>query len=740
MRNCLILFFLAVSFDYAAAQISHGGRPKFAPAGMLRAAEAPVFVMPPFDGDSAAKAEEALSAGVLRGYCFARDFAVDIVKSRDFGLTVMPDGTRVWRATIRSAGAFSINLLFDGFRVPEGGRLFVYNADGSHVAGSFDSRNCKAGGRLPIRPVAGDEVTVEYSEPSDAEFEGDFTIVQVNHDFRDILNREPATDIAQYACMTDALCSGATEAMVRSSVMLIINGSVACSGVLLNNTADDGAPLILTAVHCLNDELEMGVSKTEDFYITRAGTVVAFFNYVRPLCSEPMRGIEEMSLAEAVPRMIAERKDVALIEMRERPPVWFNAFYSGWNAEQGTPAGPYSNVHHPSGATAKYGFSQNALTVVNFMPDIFDASSHRSLAGWTEGSTHAGSSGSPLFDGAGSVIGALSGGESTCNGFSPNGRTDYFSNLAASWEIAGQQVGLKQWLDPVGKNLRRHQGLDPNVAQPLLNLGNADFANGDSLTISLLSGGMPLFGRNDSNAGEFAEAFATDSALEVFGAYLYVPRQNISTVPDVDIALYEGDDIPRQLIVQQHFNPTFVDFRTDTKIFEQRPRNLTASAFCSFVRFDEPVIVQDRFFVSCKINNNATPNFCLYNTKFADPTHLNSAWIKTADGRWEEAAAEMPTSLAIRLLARRISADSVQSPENASPGAIYNRQTRLLTVSGADFHPLTATVYSLSGQIIQKIGFPAGYASITLAEKPSGTTGIVRISGEKNNISLKIIY
>jgi hypothetical protein len=745
MRTIVVLLLQTVFVSACIAQIGHGGKPIFGSAGMLRAAtaEAPVFVMPPFDGDSAARAEEAGGTGSLRGYRFARTFATDIRKSRDFELTVLSDGTRVWRARLRSERAFSINLLLTDVHIPEGGRLFVYNAEGSHVVGSFDRRNCGESGLLPIRPVAGEEITVEYSEPAGSVFEGDFTVAQVNHDFRDMLNREPSIDISsEYACMPDVLCSGATAEMVRSSVLLIINGSVACSGVLLNNTADDGAPLLLTAVHCLNDELESGVSKDAEFYQTRAGTIVTFFNYAKPVCSEAMRGVEEMSLTEAAPRVILEKKDIALLEMREQPPIWFNAYYAGWNVATATPSGPYSNIHHPTGSVAKYCFSDKSLSVIDLLPYFFDHQSHWSLSGWTEGSTYYGSSGSPLFDGSGLVIGALSAGESECIGTEPNGKADFFSCLSKSWELESASGILKKWLDPTGKGIRQYQGLDQNVERPLFTVSNANYSGGDSLIVSLASNKLPVFARN-GNGGEFAEAFETDSAIEIFGVYLYIPRQNITQAPDIDVSLYTGDSVPSQLIAKQHLSLSFSDFRTNSKTFEQQPRSLNTSALCSFVCFEEPIIVKGRYYISYRINNSTTPSFCVFNTKFADPEHPNSAFVMTADGHWIEASTDEtcpPTALALLPLARKNSTDSIPQVETDKTKAVYSRTDRTITILGEDSQPTEATVFSLSGQIIEKIRFSPGARSISLSEKPTGTIGVVRIFGEKNNISLKIIY
>ena len=53
---------------------------------------------------------------------------------------------------------------------------------------------------------------------------------------------------------------------------------------------------------------------------------------------------------------------------------------------------------------------------------------------WDEGVTEPGSSGSPLFDQNGRIIGQLYGGSAACQGTSANGY-DYYGRLGVSWGL-----------------------------------------------------------------------------------------------------------------------------------------------------------------------------------------------------------------------------------------------------------------------------------------------------------------
>ena len=62
-----------------------------------------------------------------------------------------------------------------------------------------------------------------------------------------------------------------------------------------------------------------------------------------------------------------------------------------------------------------------------------------------------GSSGSPLFDPDGRIIGQLYGGSSECTGLSDNGAADIYGRVDKSWNGAGtSSTRLSDWLDSAG--------------------------------------------------------------------------------------------------------------------------------------------------------------------------------------------------------------------------------------------------------------------------------------------------
>ena len=73
--------------------------------------------------------------------------------------------------------------------------------------------------------------------------------------------------------------------------------------------------------------------------------------------------------------------------------------------------------------------------------------------GWEIGVTEGGSSGSPLFDQNGRIIGQLFGGQAECIGTSDNDDFDLYGRFAISWDNGTTSATrLKEWLDPTGAN------------------------------------------------------------------------------------------------------------------------------------------------------------------------------------------------------------------------------------------------------------------------------------------------
>jgi hypothetical protein len=700
--------------------------------------------MPAFDLDSVLRLDEINKENMRGSYPFAHKFYTHIKKGKDGNTFVLPDGTKVWQVGIRSEGAYSLNLLFTKYHLPEGGKLFIYNTDHSHIIGSFDYRNNSSDGILPVRPVAGESIIVEYSEPADAEFEAELEIGEVNHDYRDILRSgpEPDIDTNNYLCMPDVYCADVDETLIRSTVLLIIDGRFTCTGTLINNTENDETPYLLTAVHCLNSELQYGVYKDMNHYIATSGTVVAFFNYSRSVCDTKMKATEEMSLAIAHPKVILEKKDLALLEFDQKPPMYYNAYYAGWsiNTEEYMP--PYTNIHHPAGAVKKYGFYTDNPYLTSYY-DIFDGNSHLKILSWTIGSTHPGSSGSPLFDKYKYLVGGLSGGTSSCNGgTSPNGESDYFFALFKGWENEDMNNQLKTYLDPKNTGAVQWDGFDPHQADPFVRISNANYNGGDGLITTEYTAPNSgfLFGNSNRDVLEFAEEFNLPSTSALFGTYLFIPKMEFTYTSGIEVTVYNGELSPEKIVATQTFNPQYLKYSNGGFGNVNVDTNKVPTE--CFVTFADSVDVDKKFFVSYKINSSSSNKFTVYNTQFGNASSPNTAWLKS--DAWTPAkdyqTLPVSTSLAIQPLLRYTHKTSIPDIDASKTGQIQYVRSENQLILPDEASAGLIHIYSVSGQLIQKIPVNKGQKSVLLQPQRKGTIGIVRVLRGNEVYSGKIIY
>ncbi|MDX1409566.1 MAG: hypothetical protein R3330_15570, partial [Saprospiraceae bacterium] len=131
---------------------------------------------------------------------------------------------------------------------------------------------------------------------------------------------------------------------VRSAVriMMVLQEGVGwCSGALMNNTAGDGTPYILSAEHCLAQYTPMWDLWRFDF------------NYRSSDCMNPGEEPAAQSITGCSLRAKQRDTDFLLLELNNPVPVFFNAYFSGWNRTPDYAPGKIVLIHHPSGDITK---------------------------------------------------------------------------------------------------------------------------------------------------------------------------------------------------------------------------------------------------------------------------------------------------------------------------------------------------------------------------------------------------
>jgi lysyl endopeptidase len=231
-----------------------GGERHDLPPTRALALEAPIdqSVLPPVDGEEMKRLEQLLPT--LRPYRFGVELPVDL-SPWNAGRWIEVGNERVWRFRIESQGAFSIHLLFDVFRLADGGRFYAYADDPTvPLIGPYTARDNRLDGLYATPPLPGSAITIEYVEPANAP-PGGFHVSHVVHAYRDVFGfgarQKAGTAGASGSCNINVNCpAGANHTDVKQSVALLVIGGGTCSGNLLNNTNQDGDRLLLTANHC----------------------------------------------------------------------------------------------------------------------------------------------------------------------------------------------------------------------------------------------------------------------------------------------------------------------------------------------------------------------------------------------------------------------------------------------------------------------------------------------------------
>ena len=399
------------------AQISFGGRPIGLSGRFDIASEYPVVELPEVDGEALIREDaDRESSGVKGPYRFGFNHAVDLGMTTHGTWSALPHGDRVWRLGIHCPAAYSINFVFDVYRIPEGASVFVYNDQGDRL-GAFTAASNGGRSSMGVAQLPGERITIEYFEPAGQAGQGDLHVDRVTHGYRDIFAM--ARDLGESGdCNINVICPEGDDwrDQIRSVAIITTGGSGFCTGTLVNNCAEDGTPYFLTANHCLDADVENWVFR---------------FNWDSPVCEPTENGPVDQTVSGCTLLASSAGTDMAFLELNTAPPEEYNVYYSGWDHTD-TPAQTMTGIHHPSGDIKKISRSFGAA-----VPSIFDGADCWRVTVWDEGTTEPGSSGSGLWNQNKQLVGQLFGGAAECG----NSVDDHYGRLDLSWPLIEQWLG-----------------------------------------------------------------------------------------------------------------------------------------------------------------------------------------------------------------------------------------------------------------------------------------------------------
>ncbi len=446
------------------AQVSIDSTPKS--FSLRQELSIPVEQLPSFNIENfLIEDENEKQSSERKPYRFANPIPVNINMNNSGEWITLEDGSSIWMLEVSSPGAYSLNVIYDIFNIPEGAEFFVYSKNREMILGAFTNFNHKPHGGFSTAPVVGDNIILEYNEPSNASFRGDISVETVAHDYRNIFFNETRGYGDSGSCNNNVACNEANDWRdeIRSVAMILTSGgSRLCTGSLINNGSQDLSPYFLTANHCLGGN----------------NSWIFMFNYESPTCSN-QNGPTNMTVSGSSLLVNSSSSDVALLLLNETPPESYNVHYAGWDVSGNTPNIPVG-IHHPSGDIKKISFDyDNASNSGNFWD----------IDSWDDGTTEPGSSGSPLFDGVSHrIIGQLYGGVASCTNFG----YDTYGKTSVSWNL-----GLSDYLDPNNLGLSYIDGIDAiDLPEPELSYSNID------LLFELADGETAISSFEISNIGE----------------------------------------------------------------------------------------------------------------------------------------------------------------------------------------------------------------------------------------------
>ncbi len=370
------------------------------------------------------------------------DFNRGLVETR-------PDGTFVWAMEVSSPGAQAIRVHLTEFKLPSNTEMYLLGPNGQ-ADGPYTAQGRNGDGDFWTRSITSDtgQIVLRYTgtTPAVDRPEMSFFISEIGH----IRGRPPQVQERNHddwpcsdnaPCVVDAQC-------INVSAVNTAKGAVAklewiqgpfintCSGGLLADT-DGGSqiPYLLTANHCFSS------SKSN---------LETFFSYTTTSCNGEcpdslVTGGTPPAASTVGITVVASGSsgDFTLGTLNEAPPA--GTLFLGWN---NTPVA-FTN-----------GAQLHRISNANFGPQVYSqhdvdtgspTCTNIPRGGWIyskddTGATMGGSSGSPVVNGAGEVVGQLTG----CCGFNCGDECDSANNWTIDGALASYFSNVEEFLDPQG--------------------------------------------------------------------------------------------------------------------------------------------------------------------------------------------------------------------------------------------------------------------------------------------------
>lgn len=354
-------------------------------------------------------------------------------------------GSFDWAGVVRTPDAAAMRIHFTDFELPDGAELFVYSDDGM-AFGPYTGLGPNGTGDFWTNTVAGAEVVIRLR--AGVTGEPRFTIAGVGHltpEFAMANHLRPVTNAANTKpCSFNADCTEDAACVNENGAVNVASDAVAhilfasgrylyiCSGGLVADAeTSTNVPYFITANHCISKSGE--ASSMETFFFYRASTCQS--------CPDPGAASTTGSSIVSTGRTA----DYTLLRLSQNAPS--GAAFLGWNSSPiaSTNGAALYRLSHPKGSPQAY--SEHSVDTSKPTCQSWPRGSwiySQDVFGATEG----GSSGSPVVNAAGELVGQLSG---AC-GYNVNDVCDSASNATVDGAFAAYYSTVAQYLDAGGSN------------------------------------------------------------------------------------------------------------------------------------------------------------------------------------------------------------------------------------------------------------------------------------------------
>lgn len=707
-------------------QLSEGGAPRQVNALKKTAQQA--ISMPRVNNDILRWSSEQKTGdeALLKSMRFAHAFEVDIQPFSDGEWYRSDDGWYIWQAKIYSEDAYSLNLIFEDFNLGASDRLFLFTPQQDYILGAFTARNAVVDGIFAVSPIPGDELIVQYETPATPDSRSiPFSISQVNHDFLGILKyseiRRPRGGAED--CIKDINCAVANRWRdeQNSVCRIMIGGELFCTGTLINNTSQDGRPYLLTANHCIGNDRQ-------------AASSLFLFNYESPYCGA-LDGDITNSISGSTLRATLDSLDFTLVELTVEPPPSFRPFYSGWN-HSGHLTDTAACIQHPKGDIKKISIDYDTPSISSFGDyKLYTKNGFLRIVNWDDGATDGGSSGGPLFNDDGLIIGTLTGGQSSCS----YTRNDYYARFDMAWDhnpSASRQ--LKNWLDPAetgvtslaGKNFNT----DEDFCYAYTNLKESD----SHLLLLLESQNQPAgfwSGTNSVGITEVADKFTLTGKETLYGVSIGIGVRHLENKNSskLNVKVYNIENENYSVVHTQ---------QVDLSYFAANAMNL--------VTFDKKITPSKDFLIAIDLSDMAAGDSVAVFQSFRAANSSNSMYLKM-NNSWAPFssynASKRGGALALELVACNVDALTTDSTDvgNSWQVQLYpnpvSSEGRVKIVSNEFIPSDMISLYNIHGQRISLRVLNSSFneTEIDMSGKPSGIYIIKAINSEGKEFTGKFL-